>query len=268
MRARWLIPVALLGFGVAVVPALGANQSVQAGPGVQYSPNEIAVKPGETVTFSNAGGFHSVVVRQRDAVQRRHGRQQRRAVELGLERDRDLPGEGPLHLPLRLPRRLDDGHRQRQRRRDGAGLERDDPDSRADDDLADSTTPTGTTTAPTGTTHRAGAGRDRHPRADAGQPVARALVQGPLRGHARPDGLRARQDRRHAAQAPGARLEGPLQAVRHAAVRGPHRRRQPLPVHQDARGPRAPARLLPAQAHRHRRQRHRSKTKTVSFTVR
>ena len=61
MRARWLILVAVLGFGVAVVPALGANQSVQAGPGVQYSPNEIAVKPGETVTFSNAGGFHSVV---------------------------------------------------------------------------------------------------------------------------------------------------------------------------------------------------------------
>ena len=61
MRARWLVLVALLGFAVAVVPALAANQSVSAGPGAQYSPNEIAVKPGETVTFSNAGGFHSVV---------------------------------------------------------------------------------------------------------------------------------------------------------------------------------------------------------------
>jgi plastocyanin len=61
MRARWLPLVALIGFAVAVVPALASNQSVQAGPGVAFSPNEIAVKPGETVTFSNAGGFHSVV---------------------------------------------------------------------------------------------------------------------------------------------------------------------------------------------------------------
>ena len=64
MRVRWLIVVALLGFAAAVVPALASNQTVTVGgSSAAYFPNEIAVKPGETVTFnhSNGAGLHNVV---------------------------------------------------------------------------------------------------------------------------------------------------------------------------------------------------------------
>lgn len=61
MRARWLPLAALLGFAVAVVPALAANGSVTVGPAVAFTPSEVAIKPGESVTFSHTAGFHSVV---------------------------------------------------------------------------------------------------------------------------------------------------------------------------------------------------------------
>lgn len=60
MRVRLLV-AALAGFGVAVVPALAANQSVQATSGLTFSPATVTVAPGETVTFANpGGGFHNV----------------------------------------------------------------------------------------------------------------------------------------------------------------------------------------------------------------
>lgn len=46
---------------VAAVPALAANQSVVARSDDTFAPREVAVKPGETVTFTNAGGDHNVV---------------------------------------------------------------------------------------------------------------------------------------------------------------------------------------------------------------
>jgi len=61
MRARWPPLVALVGFAVAVVPALASNQSVDAGPGIQFSSATVTVNAGESVTWTNKGGNHSVV---------------------------------------------------------------------------------------------------------------------------------------------------------------------------------------------------------------
>ena len=48
--------------GLAIAPAAGAaDQTVTATPGNTFSPFRVAVKPGEKVTFTNAGGDHNVV---------------------------------------------------------------------------------------------------------------------------------------------------------------------------------------------------------------
>jgi plastocyanin len=46
---------------LAASPALGANQSVTATTKVQFSPAEVTITQGETVTWTNAGGDHNVV---------------------------------------------------------------------------------------------------------------------------------------------------------------------------------------------------------------
>jgi plastocyanin len=46
---------------LAASPALGANQSVTATTNLQFSPAEVTITQGETVTWTNAGGDHNVV---------------------------------------------------------------------------------------------------------------------------------------------------------------------------------------------------------------
>jgi plastocyanin len=46
---------------LAVPTAIAANQSVVASPANLFTPRLVAVKPGETVTFTNQGGTHNVV---------------------------------------------------------------------------------------------------------------------------------------------------------------------------------------------------------------
>jgi plastocyanin len=46
---------------LAVPSAIAANQSVVATPSNLFTPKLVAVKPGETVTFTNQGGEHNVV---------------------------------------------------------------------------------------------------------------------------------------------------------------------------------------------------------------
>jgi plastocyanin len=43
------------------VPATATNGTVRATPSDTFAPARIAVKPGESVTFTNSGGFHDVV---------------------------------------------------------------------------------------------------------------------------------------------------------------------------------------------------------------
>lgn len=63
MLARRLLPLAAVAAAVAVaVPAaLADDQSVVATIGNSFSPRNVAVKPGETVTVTNQGGDHNVV---------------------------------------------------------------------------------------------------------------------------------------------------------------------------------------------------------------
>jgi plastocyanin len=61
---RWLGGVLVAAVGAmafAVSPALGADQSVTATASSQFSPVEVTLTQGETVTWTNAGGFHNVV---------------------------------------------------------------------------------------------------------------------------------------------------------------------------------------------------------------
>lgn len=51
----------LAGLALAVVPTLGANTDVTVGGGSNtFSPKTVTVSQGDTVTWSNAGGFHNV----------------------------------------------------------------------------------------------------------------------------------------------------------------------------------------------------------------
>jgi plastocyanin len=59
MRVR-LLAAALAGATVGVVPALAANQSVQATPSATFAPKTVTVNVGESVTFTNGGGTHNV----------------------------------------------------------------------------------------------------------------------------------------------------------------------------------------------------------------
>jgi len=55
---RWALTLAIA--GLMAVPAVAADQSVTAGPGVQFSPDDVTIDLNDTVTWRNAGGFHSV----------------------------------------------------------------------------------------------------------------------------------------------------------------------------------------------------------------
>jgi plastocyanin len=63
MRTPRLILAALVGTAalLAASSAVADNQTVDATPNDVFSPAKIAVKPGETVTFTNSGGNHNVV---------------------------------------------------------------------------------------------------------------------------------------------------------------------------------------------------------------
>jgi plastocyanin len=50
----------LAGLALAVVPTFGANVDVTAGPGETFSPKTVTVAQGDSVTWTNAGGFHNV----------------------------------------------------------------------------------------------------------------------------------------------------------------------------------------------------------------
>lgn len=59
MRSRWLWLVSLLLTGTA---ALGANhQVVVGGANLVFTPRDLSIRAGDTVTFVNGGGFHNVV---------------------------------------------------------------------------------------------------------------------------------------------------------------------------------------------------------------
>jgi len=63
LRRRRLLPLAVLGalaVALAAPAAIAANQGVVAQPSNLFTPRLSAVKPGETVTFTNAGGGHNV----------------------------------------------------------------------------------------------------------------------------------------------------------------------------------------------------------------
>jgi plastocyanin len=61
VRRLLLVPVALAGAALAVVPALGqSTTTVHATPQNTFTPQNIGVKPGDTVRWVNDGGFHNV----------------------------------------------------------------------------------------------------------------------------------------------------------------------------------------------------------------
>ncbi|HEX2642997.1 MAG TPA: Calx-beta domain-containing protein [Thermoanaerobaculia bacterium] len=45
---------------LTALPALAANHSVTVGPGTSFSPSTLNIQAGDTVTWTNAGGFHDV----------------------------------------------------------------------------------------------------------------------------------------------------------------------------------------------------------------
>ena len=45
---------------LAAAPALAANQTVSATPGLQFTPSTVVINQGDTVTWNNAGGLHNV----------------------------------------------------------------------------------------------------------------------------------------------------------------------------------------------------------------
>ena len=63
MRTPRLLLAALVGTAalLAASSAVADNQTVDATPNDVFSPAKTAVKPGETVTFTNSGGNHNVV---------------------------------------------------------------------------------------------------------------------------------------------------------------------------------------------------------------
>jgi plastocyanin len=62
LRLHILLPALLAAGGLLAAPAaLAADQAVTATSANTFSPFRVAVKPGEKVTYSNAGGDHNVV---------------------------------------------------------------------------------------------------------------------------------------------------------------------------------------------------------------
>jgi plastocyanin len=68
-RALLALPAGFLaGLAILGLPASAANQSIAAGAGIGWNPDEVTIAPGEQVTWSNAqGGFHNVCVAKADA---------------------------------------------------------------------------------------------------------------------------------------------------------------------------------------------------------
>ena len=60
MRLRPVLILLAAGSTVAVMPARAADQTVTATSSNQFSPANVTVSPGETVTWTNAGGLHNV----------------------------------------------------------------------------------------------------------------------------------------------------------------------------------------------------------------
>jgi plastocyanin len=58
VRFRWPLTLALL--ALLAVPASAADQTVSALPSTQWSPDEVEIDMGDTVTWQNQGGFHNV----------------------------------------------------------------------------------------------------------------------------------------------------------------------------------------------------------------
>ena len=56
----------LVGFGAllfaSISMAWAADYVVTANPNLTFTPNHLTINAGDTVTFKNAGGFHSVLV--------------------------------------------------------------------------------------------------------------------------------------------------------------------------------------------------------------
>lgn len=60
MGGRLFTIVSLVAFLTAAVPALAANESVRALPSDRFDPATVSINQGETVTWTNRGGFHDV----------------------------------------------------------------------------------------------------------------------------------------------------------------------------------------------------------------
>jgi plastocyanin len=56
--SRWPLPFAIA--ALLAVPASAADEVVNAGPGIQWSPDEVTIDMGDKVTWKNAGGIHNV----------------------------------------------------------------------------------------------------------------------------------------------------------------------------------------------------------------
>jgi plastocyanin len=58
VKFRWALPLAIA--VLAAVPASAADQSVSALPSTQWQPDDVTIDMGDTVTWHNEGGVHSV----------------------------------------------------------------------------------------------------------------------------------------------------------------------------------------------------------------
>jgi plastocyanin len=58
VRFRWPLPLAIV--ALLAVPASAADQTVTAEPSTQWSPDDVTIDMGDTVTWNNAGGVHNV----------------------------------------------------------------------------------------------------------------------------------------------------------------------------------------------------------------
>jgi plastocyanin len=59
-RSLLAVTAFVAGLALAVVPTLGANVDVTSGPGETFSPKTVTVAQGDSVTWTNAVGFHNV----------------------------------------------------------------------------------------------------------------------------------------------------------------------------------------------------------------
>ena len=99
------------------VPASAADQSVTATPSSEWSPDDVTIDLGDTVTWNNGGGVHNVEFNDGSFTQP----PQPSTSQWTVERTFDTAGD--LSLPVRLPRRFDVGRR--------SGPRRDRPGARA-----------------------------------------------------------------------------------------------------------------------------------------